>query len=185
MKFPFAKSAKPAAPARQTLQATVARRASRASEIEEEQEPTTSFTTALVVMVVLHLVAAGGIFAFERIKMHRPHAFDSHLAPVASKAEPASAKTDAPAKAQTVAATKAVPAPTPSTTVKKTAPANPEVKDSGTTYTVAKGDSPVTIAKKHHVLYDDLLKLNQIDDPKKRRIGQKLRIPVKPRVANN
>ncbi len=53
------------------------------------------------------------------------------------------------------------------------------MKDSGVFYTVAKGDNPVAIAKKLHVSYDDLLKLNKITDPKKLKIGQKLRIPVK------
>ncbi len=57
--------------------------------------------------------------------------------------------------------------------------ATPVVKDSGALYTVAKGDNPVAIAKKLHVNYDDLLKLNKITDPKKLKIGQKLRIPVK------
>ncbi len=53
------------------------------------------------------------------------------------------------------------------------------VKDSGASYTVVKGDTPVSIAKKLHVSYDDLLKLNKITDPKKLKIGQKLRVPVK------
>ena len=52
-------------------------------------------------------------------------------------------------------------------------------------YTVAKGDTSVSIAKKLHVGYDDLLKLNKIDDPKKLRIGQKLHVPVKPRTTSN
>jgi 2',3'-cyclic-nucleotide 2'-phosphodiesterase/3'-nucleotidase len=51
--------------------------------------------------------------------------------------------------------------------------------DSGNVYTVAKGDNPVAIARKLHVSYDTLLKLNKIEDPTKLQIGQKLRIPVK------
>jgi LysM repeat protein len=50
---------------------------------------------------------------------------------------------------------------------------------SGKTYTVAKGDNPVTIAKKFKVSYDDLLALNHIEDPRKLQIGQKLSIPTK------
>jgi LysM repeat protein len=42
---------------------------------------------------------------------------------------------------------------------------------------VAKGDNPVTIARKFKVSYDDLLALNHIDDPRKLKIGQKLLIP--------
>jgi LysM repeat protein len=48
---------------------------------------------------------------------------------------------------------------------------------SGKTYTVVKGDNPVTIAKKLKVSYDDLVALNQIEDPRKLKIGQKLLIP--------
>jgi LysM repeat protein len=44
---------------------------------------------------------------------------------------------------------------------------------------VAKGDNPVTIAKKFKVSYDDLIALNHIDDPRKLKIGQKLLIPDK------
>ena len=51
---------------------------------------------------------------------------------------------------------------------------------------VAKGDNPVTIAKKFKVTYDDLLALNHIDDPRKLKIGQKLLIPerIKPAKKN-
>ena len=45
------------------------------------------------------------------------------------------------------------------------------------TYVVAQGDNPYAIAKKLKVSYNDLLKTNKIDDPKKLQIGQKLIIP--------
>ena len=47
------------------------------------------------------------------------------------------------------------------------------------TYTVVRGDTPVSIARKLHVGYDDLLRLNKIEDPKKLRIGIKLKVPVR------
>lgn len=50
--------------------------------------------------------------------------------------------------------------------------------DSGRTYIVGKGDTPISIAHKLKVSQDALLKLNQIDDPKKLKPGQKLRVPV-------
>ena len=183
------KPSKPGSPARQTLQAAVARRAARSPSIEEEEEPTTSFKTALVVVLLLHVVAGGGILMFDRIKTRRPNAFES-----AAVQKPAIAKTAmAPA---TASKTTAQPVATPAVVhpkapvaaaqvepVKKTVSA--EVKDSGTMYTVAKGDVLVSIARKLHVGYDDLLKLNKIDDPKNLRIGRKLHVPVKPRAAAN
>ena len=45
------------------------------------------------------------------------------------------------------------------------------------TYVVQKGDSPAGIAKKFKVSYADLLRANNISDPKKLQIGQKLAIP--------
>src|SRR5205814_407658 len=52
-------------------------RAARASEIEEEydeeeQPPTTRLSTAFVVVVALHLVAVGGIYAFNSLKARNP-----------------------------------------------------------------------------------------------------------------
>ena len=45
-------------------------------------------------------------------------------------------------------------------------------------YTVVKGDSPYKIAKKFKVTPDELMKVNNITDPKKIQIGQKLKIPA-------
>jgi LysM repeat protein len=42
---------------------------------------------------------------------------------------------------------------------------------------VAKGDNPYSIAKKFKVTQDALMKANNIDDPRKLKIGQKLAIP--------
>ena len=50
--------------------------------------------------------------------------------------------------------------------------------DSGKFYVVGKGESPYVIAQKLKVNYDALLKLNGIDDPKKLKPGQKLRVPA-------
>ena len=50
--------------------------------------------------------------------------------------------------------------------------------DSGKTYTVGKGESPYVIAQKLKVSYESLLKLNHIDDPKKLKPRQKLRVPL-------
>ncbi|MFM8364431.1 MAG: LysM peptidoglycan-binding domain-containing protein [Verrucomicrobiota bacterium] len=64
-------------------------------------------------------------------------------------------------------------------------PAAPESKPvakvepsaSGKSYVVAKGDNPYSIAKKFQVTQDALMKANNIDDPRKLQIGQKLVIP--------
>ena len=52
--------------------------------------------------------------------------------------------------------------------------------DSGKVYVVGKGESVYTIAQKFKVSPESLLRLNQIDDPKKLRPGQKLHVPSPP-----
>jgi LysM repeat protein len=53
------------------------------------------------------------------------------------------------------------------------------LRDSGVIYTVVRGDTPVSIARKLHVVYDDLIRLNKIEDPKRLKIGLKLKVPAK------
>jgi LysM repeat protein len=45
------------------------------------------------------------------------------------------------------------------------------------TYVVKQGDTPVAIAQQHHVKVDDLLRANNITDPRSLQVGQTLRIP--------
>jgi len=167
---------------------------------EDFAEPNMSFAKALVVVVVLHVVAVGGIYAFNSIKAHKIAQMDStarsaaqaSATPVESKAAsmPKTAvqhDQDRPALKTPVKpavdTTKAAETPhrkiaeePVKTPVKETPAAS---KDSGQMYTVAKGDNPVSIAKKFHVSYNDLLKANKIDNPKQLQIGQKLHIPAK------
>ncbi len=46
-------------------------------------------------------------------------------------------------------------------------------------YVIQRGDTPASIAKKLKVNSADLLKINNIDDPRKLQIGQRLQIPSK------
>ena len=52
-----------------------------------------------------------------------------------------------------------------------------EVKASSRTHVVKTGDNPVRIAKSLGVKLEDLLALNGIDDPKKLKVGQTLKVP--------
>lgn len=227
-----------------------------AEAADYEPEPNMKLSRALAVMLLLHVVAIGGILAFSLIKDHNPdhriadgslntqnasEAEDAHLpsaamhdvsdgsarptvhvvrqgetltrianangvsleallaangsnansgihpgqqlklpekvvAPSTRPSTPGSdaldlieQKSDAPADADLAAANGTLP-------VNRPAHLPP---DSGQTYTVGKGESPYTIAHKFKVSPDTLLKLNGIDDPKKIKPGQKLRIPAK------
>jgi len=96
----------------------------------------------------------------------------------------------APAKVQAAPAPKALAAaPAESKPAKETAPAAPKPATAktaeaapaagGEIYTVAKGDNPYAIAHRHKVSYEQLLALNNITDPTKLQIGQKLKLPPK------
>jgi len=171
---------------RKKLRATTAHRPLRiaaATKCEELAEPNMKLSRALLIVLLLHVVAVAGIIAFNAIKTRQ-----GSIAPAAVAANLAN---------QTVGSTmKPAPLSLPSaSSVKETAEraenkssrsaAKSPAKDaktplnSGKIYTVAKGDNPVTIAKKFKVSYDDLLALNHIDDPRKLHIGQKLLIPNK------
>ena len=102
------------------------------------------------------------------------HAFLATKSDLPKPPTTAAAKPEAP-KSPAVAAT---PPPKPvaqsAAPVKEEVPATPT---NGNTYTVAKGDNPYSIAKKLHVSYNELIAINEIKDPTRVRIGQKLKIP--------
>jgi LysM repeat protein len=168
------------------LRATAARRSLGGPDemdYEEMSEPNMKLSRALLIVLVLHVVAVAGIIAFNTIKSRQ-----GVLPPVAT------AKTTAPASAQkstaTTAATsestkprdemakvpvkeerKAIP-------VKPIADNTPKAETNKKTYVVAKGDTPVSIAKKFKITSDQLLSVNNIEDAHKLKIGQKLVIPA-------
>src|SRR3954452_15623127 len=53
------------------LNATARRAAPGAFDDYDEDQPTTKLSSAFVVVLILHIVAVGGIFAFKGIKAHR------------------------------------------------------------------------------------------------------------------
>lgn len=159
---------------RKKLRATAVRRPLRigaaTADYDDLAEPSMKLSRALMIVLLLHVVAIAGIIAFNAIKTRQtaiPSSPSSTTAPVPlaeTKPQVPAASAPAPAKVSTKTQTK--------------------VSDSGKSYVVAKGDNPVTIAKKFKVPYDDLVALNHIDDPRKLKIGQKLLIPAKPAKKN-
>lgn len=168
----------PKASRKRKLRATAARRAGVAeTDFEEMGEPNMKLSRALLIVLVLHVVAVAGIIAFNAIK---------------SRQLPAPALAPRPAIAATPTASVPAVTATPTTPheLKPRGSASPVKNEkrakavspppvSGRSYTVAKGDTPMTIARKFKVPFDDLLAANHIEDPRKLRIGQKLIIPAK------
>jgi LysM repeat protein len=202
-----------------------------------EEEPTTKLSTAFVVVLVLHLVAVGGIYAFHSIKAKRREADGTALTAAAGASKEAAPKVDTVAKPQPAGVspeqTATIPAPVPKPAQNaqnakiaaalsmEKAPAGPSAvvpqplkapgvggttpvatasaggggtpakaaagvsangstaEPSPKTYTVQKGDNPVAIAKRMGVNYEELLRLNGVDNPKRIQIGQVLKLPVR------
>ena len=155
---------------RKKLRATAVRRPLRigaaTADYDDLSEPSMKLSRALLIVLLLHVVAVAGIIAFNAIKTRQP-AFSSAPSTTSVEATPPETKAPSATAANSTASAKVSPKP------------QPKVSDSGKTYVVAKGDNPVTIAKKFKVPYDDLVALNHIDDPRKLKIGQKLSIPAK------
>ena len=171
--------------------AAAARRSAQPRDFEED-EPTMKLSSAFIVVLLLHLVAVGGIYAFNSVKAHRPAVVEAPEKPVVSAVQntapiaPAKPVAVAGASIAQPAAVNAEPVKPVEVAQKTAAPvvAKDMIRDSGTLYTIAKGDNPERIAKKLHVNYGELVKLNKIDDPTKLQIGQKLRVPAKLRASN-
>ncbi len=166
------------------LRATTARRSlSQPDEMdyEEMSEPNMKLSRALLIVLVLHVVAVAGIIAFNTIKSRQGAFPPASSRPTTTGTEVAAAPQDAvPVTAKTEEAKPALPVSKDEHASEPTKAALPVsgLTESGKTYIVVKGDNPVTIARKFKVSQADLLKINQIDDPRKLQIGQKLLIPA-------
>jgi hypothetical protein len=161
---------------RKKLRATAARRPLRlaATEFEEMAEPNMKLSRALLIVLVLHVVAVSGIIAFNAIKTHQ-----SSPPPPASAADHSNATVGSTIKPEASSPHAAVAAKEsgrheearmlhlPGKQVaKEDRKSDHRTDESGKVYVVAKGDNPVTIAKKLKVSYDDLIALNHIEDPR-------------------
>ena len=171
------------------LNATAARRSRSLAlpdgmDYEQMAEPNMKLSRALLIVLLLHIVAIAGIVAFNTIKTREATATGATetTAPVtATSSTPPMVEesvTTAPNEITKVVVRTETKAPAKSNEKPKPATTTSGVEDSGKIYVVVRGDNPVTIARDLHVSYDALLELNQIDDPRKLQIGQKLRIPA-------
>lgn len=215
---------------RKVVRASAARAMRGGEDDYYETEPNMKLSHAFMVVLILHIVAVGGIYAFNQIKVQKKSdmlaSISSKITQATGTATPASAApvvkteaapvapapvqrmpgdadeplpavaSDAPAVKQVAAASASIvpppvvakepaapvaakPAPVKvETKAAAPAPAKPAAQTTAAaTYKVTKGDNPYTIAKKLNVNYQDLLKVNGIEDPTKLQIGQILKVP--------
>jgi LysM repeat protein len=158
-----------------------------AEEDYAAEEPNVKLSRAFVVVLLLHVVAVGGIFAFSALKDQQTGDLAGKVESANGKATPAKPVRDSgmPDKSGNKAVSPDVQRLVESSRLagaggSKAQSNNAAQEGSGEAgkfYVVQSGDSPARIAKKFKVNYADLLKANNIEDPKKLQIGQKLIIP--------
>ena len=129
-----------------------------------EEEPNMKFTHALFVVLVLHLIAVGGVFAFNWMKT-RQTAETAAKPPVAEKVVE-SPLSQAPPTANTAAAK----------------PANLDGW-TGETHKVGPGDTLTHIASIHKTTVASIEKENGITSYSMLRVGQVLKVPARAKVA--
>jgi LysM repeat protein len=224
---------------RKQLRAAAPRAAGRYSEDEYQvEEPNVKLSRAFVVVLLLHVVAVGGIFAFSALKdrqqtnglpkpdgtkqlsnlngattASKPNSKDSTPSPTgtykvragdtlagiaaqfgltAHDLEQAnSLRSGAPLSVgrELIVPEKSTARSMPSDVQKlleskenkngSNQTASVATADLEKYYVIQRGDTPASIAKKLKVNSADLLKVNNIDDPRKLQIGQRLQIPSK------
>ena len=160
-----------------------------AEEDYAAEEPNVKLSRAFVVVLLLHVVAVGGIFAFSALKDQQTGNLAGKVESPNGKAAPSQSKvvrdSGMPDKPGNKAVSPEVQKLVESPRLAGTGGGKPQSGnvaqegsgEAGKFYVVQSGDSPARIAKKFKVSYADLLKANNIEDPKKLQIGQKLVIP--------
>jgi len=143
----------------------------------DSDEPTTKLSSAFVVVLILHVVAVGGIYAFNSIKAARV----GQAAPAATteKTKPAAAAS-AKAPAQKAAAARVAENTPAAAPIPKVIAAKPGALRQ---YTVKAGDNATKIAFAYEMKAEELLAANNLKDGALLQVGQTLAIPAPKPVA--
>jgi LysM repeat protein len=216
---------------RRKLRAAAARKSTRYDEEEYfVEEPNVKLSRAFVVVLLLHVVAVGGIFAFSTLKDRQSSANSVKNQPVTASPTSTPAANIANGRAHSSSQTLVYQVKAGDTlagiaaqfgltardleTANNLAPgtivaigrelAIPEhtnakagaeleklldsrqpagrsasgaAGENGKFYTIQRGDNPAMIARKFKITASELLRANNIDDPKKLQVGQRILIP--------
>lgn len=158
-----------------TLHARAASSTKDFEEFESESEPNMRFSHALIVVLALHVLAVGGVFAFNSLK-------GRHLPAERTKPSAQSATASSPDVVTAPAKKAAAPAheTAPAAQIKTSAKSQKEAEFS--THTVVVGDTLARIAIGHKTTVEALQQANAIGNSPLR-IGQVLKIPAKSPTA--
>lgn len=151
-----------------------ARRAAQPAFEDYDEEPTTRLSSAFVVVLILHVVAVGGIYAFNSIKAHRRGNEAGALAQPAD-----TARSTAPAQAAAANTAPEIQRPVERTPV--AAPEPPPTRitpvSGSRVYHVRSGDTLSGLAAQYGVTVEDFQQANGLKSVSDIRVGQALNIP--------
>jgi len=159
-----------------TLRARTATDEKDFEEYEGESEPNMKFSHALIVVLLLHVLAVGGVFAFNALKSR-------HIVPDRSKPAAGQAAAPAPETAAAPANKAAAPANKAAAPAHEAAPAKAPAKaqqaDAAATHTVVAGDTLKHIATGNKTTVEAIEQANGLVSGSTLRVGQVLKIPAK------
>jgi len=170
------------------LQATARAARRPVDDYDEDEEPTTNLSSAFVVVLILHVVAVGGIYAFNSIKQsrkgHEPVAAQVEDAAPAAVSEKAAAQNDtstapAPTRQSAPARESAQSAPVPAITQNNNTKPAAATTAGGHQHVVKAGDNLTKIAFAYGVTPADIMEANHLKEGAVLHQGQTLNIPAK------
>jgi LysM repeat protein len=156
---------------RKKLDARVRSAAPSLAEDYDADEPQTKLSSAFIVVLLLHVVAVGGIYAFNSIKSSRKdQEKTAQAAPAQATSKQAVTSQPVVSSENKAAAMRPVSAPAPAVVAPPSAAKH---------YAVKQGDTLTSIAKSAGVTVADLESANNLKPASTLRIGQPLVVPVK------
>ncbi len=152
-----------------TLHARAATRDEDFDDVDEGSEPNMKLSHAFVVVLLLHILAVGGVFAFNSLKSR--HSTPERAKPVAAD--------QADTGTGTVPKGTGANAASPAVVTEKTPAKNQPSEVSTSTYTVVAGDTLHRIAAAQKTTVEAIEQANGIESNTAIRVGQVLKIPTK------
>jgi len=150
-----------------TYKATAAQAATHASH--DEDDGGNRLSGAFLVVLLLHVIAVVGVFAFARIKENRIHNAPPENPAPKTAAKPAAAKPPVPSATTAIAAANPPVAPHD--------PPKAPASGSHATHIVKENDTLTKIATAYNVGVPDLISANKLKNPGDIHPGQALTIP--------
>lgn len=153
-------------------------------DYDEDEEPTTNLSSAFVVVLILHVVAVGGIYAFNSIKQsrkgHEPIAAQAEQAAPAPKLAAQNDTPAAPGSARQSASTKESTQSAPVPAITQNNNSKPAITTAGGhQYTVKAGDNLTKLAIAYGVTPAEIMEANHLKEGAVLHQGQSLTIPAK------